>query len=237
VGRGRVLGRVAATRVKQFFTFAGAHIPDRPLHGLQLALNYMRLGRWMHQRGFRFPLRVADRRACWDVVAERVRDRKVLYLEFGVHQGASMRYWSHALTNPQSRLHGFDSFEGLPEDFDGSGRYRKGQFSTGGVPPKIDDARVTFFKGWFADTLPRYEVPEHDVLVVNMDADVYSSTIFVLNELRHAFRPGMFLYFDDLSRPEHEPKAFEEFLRESGLRFRPVVADRSLNNAVFECVG
>jgi O-methyltransferase len=233
VGRGRVL----AGRVKQLFTVVGARLPDRPLHWLQLALNYMRLGRWMRNRGFRFPLRVADREACWGVVAERVRDRKVLYLEFGVHKGASMRYWSAALRNPESRLHGFDSFEGLPEDFDVAGGYPKGRFSTGGVPPRIDDPRVEFFKGWFEDTLPAYAPPEHEVLVVTLDADLYSSTILVLNRLRNAIRPGTFLYFDDLSRPDHEPKAFDEFMRESGLRFRPVVADRSLNNAVFECVG
>jgi O-methyltransferase len=71
---------------------------------------------------------------------------------------------------------------------------------------------------------------------VTLDADLYSSTIFVLNQLRSWIRPGTFLYFDDLSRPEHEPKAFDEFIRESGLRFQAVAADRSLNNAVFECV-
>jgi hypothetical protein len=35
---------------------------------------------------------------------------------------------------------------------------------------------------------------------------------------------------------EHEPRAFEEFMRESGLRFRPLVADRTLTHACFECV-
>jgi Macrocin-O-methyltransferase (TylF) len=189
----------------------------------------------MRQRRFS-PARVRDRRACWDLVAGQIGDRRVLYLEFGVHRGASMRYWSRALAHPESQLHGFDSFEGLPEDFDVAGGYPKGRFSTGGAPPEIDDPRVTFFKGRFERTLPQYELPDHDVLFVNMDADLYSSTIFVLNHLREAFRPGVFLYFDDLSRPEHELKAFDEFLRETGLRFRAVVADRSLNNAVFECV-
>jgi hypothetical protein len=232
VGRGQLL----ASGVKQAFTVAGARLPDGALHALQLALNYMRLGRWMRRRGFEFPVRVPDRRAVWDVVADQVRARKVLYLEFGVHRGASMRYWSGALRHPDSRLHGFDSFEGLPEDFDVAGGYPKGRFSTGGVAPEIDDPRVEFFTGWFEETLPAYEPPEHDVLLVTLDADLYSSTIFVLNQLRSWIRPGTFLYFDDLSRPEHEPKAFDEFIRESGLRFQAVAADRSLNNAVFECV-
>ena len=223
--------------LKQSLASVGSRLPDRALHGLQMAVNYMKLGRWMEEHGFRFPIRARGRRAVFGVVADRVRNRKVLYLEFGVYRGVSMRYWSEALRNPESRLHGFDSFEGLPEDFDVAGGYPKGRFSTGGAPPAIDDPRVTFYKGWFEDTLPSYELPEHDVLVVNMDADLYSSTIYVLRELRSAFRAGTFLYFDDLSRPEHEPRAFHEFMRESGLAFRPVCADRSLNRAFFECVG
>ena len=222
--------------VKQLLTAVGSRLPDRTLHGLELAVNYMKLGRWMRRQGFRFHFRVHDRNAVFEVVAHRVRDRKVLYLEFGVYRGVSMRYWSQALRHPESRLHGFDSFEGLPEDFDVGGGYPRGRFSTGGVPPELDDPRVSFFKGWFQETLPLYELPGHEVLVVNMDADLYSSTIFVLRHLREAFRPGTYLYFDDLSRPEHEAKAFEEFMRESGLEFRPVCADRSLNHAFFECV-
>jgi len=45
----------------------------------------------------------------------KVRDKKVLYMEFGVAYGASIRYWSRELKNPTSVFHGFDSFEGLPE--------------------------------------------------------------------------------------------------------------------------
>ena len=221
---------------KQSLTAVGSRVPAGALHGMQLVLNYMRLGRWMRERGFEFPVRVADREGCFALVAERVSERKVLYLEFGVHRGRSMRWWSRALRHPESRLHGFDSFEGLPEDFDVAGGYPKGRFSTGGVQPQIDDPRVEFFKGWFEDTLPSYELPDHDVLVITLDADLYSSTIVALNRLRDAIRPGTFVYFDDLSRPDHEPRAFDEFMRESGLRFRPVVADRSLNNAAFECV-
>ena len=134
-------------------------------------------------------------------------------------------------------LHGFDSFEGLPEDFDVAGPYVKGTFATGGAMPRIDDPRVKFFKGWFEETLPSYRPPDHDVLVVCMDADLYSSTILVLRHLRQWIVPGSFIYFDDMSRPEHEPRAFDEFMKETGLSFRLVAADRSLNTAFFECVG
>ncbi|MDQ4018254.1 MAG: TylF/MycF family methyltransferase [Actinomycetota bacterium] len=234
--RRKELRGAAARAAKHSLTVVGARLPDPALYAIAMTVNYLRLGRWMRVRGYSFPARLPHRTDVWDAVLERIADRKVLYLEFGVHRGRSMRYWSERLRHPDARLEGFDSFEGLPEDFD-ERRYPKGRFSTGGVPPALDDPRVRFHQGWFEDTLPAYELPEHDVLFVNLDADLYSSTIYVLRQLRGAIGPGVYLYFDDLSRPEHEPKAFDEFTAETGLAFRAVAADRTLNHAVFECIG
>ena len=69
------------------------------------------------------------------------------YLEFGVFEGASIRSWCALNQNPGSRFFGFDSFEGLPEDWH-SGK-RKGAFSTGGKVPEIADPRVSFVAGGF----------------------------------------------------------------------------------------
>ncbi|MDY6836565.1 MAG: TylF/MycF/NovP-related O-methyltransferase [Thermodesulfobacteriota bacterium] len=193
----------------------------------------------MHEHGFQTKQLVPDRNAVFASVARKVRNERVLYLEFGVFEGASIRYWSRELQHPDSILHGFDSFEGLPEDFDVSYHYSlgKGAFSTQGRVPVIHDKRVKFFKGWFDQVLPGYSVPPHNVLVINMDADLYSSTLYVLRHLRKWIRCGTFIYFDEMSRLEHEPRAFEVFLRENKLSFRLVCADQSLNNAFFECIG
>jgi hypothetical protein len=43
-------------------------------------------------------------------------------------------------------------------------------------------------------------------------------------------------HFDEMSRLEHEPKAFREFIQESGRKFELVAADDSLNNAFFRCL-
>jgi len=224
--------------LKQILTYLGAALPDKALHNLQMLLNYMRLGRWTAAQGFHFPARYPHREQVFAAVAEQVQDLRVLYLEFGVYRGDSLRWWSQALQNPDSHLHGFDSFEGLPEDYDvPGGKYTRGWFSTGGQLPQIDDPRVQFFKGWFEETLPGYQLPEHDVLVINLDADLYSSTIFVLNQLRPHIQKGAYIYFDDMSRPDHEPRALEEFMYESGLKFRPLAADVTLNNAFFVCEG
>ncbi len=218
-------------------TIAGPRLTSPRLHKLQMVVNYMKLGAWMDKHGFRFPQRVADRESVFGAVAGQVRDEPVLYLEFGVYRGDSMRFWSSALRHPETRLHGFDSFEGLPEDFDVEGPHTKGTFDLKGDIPVINDDRVAFFKGWFDQVLPDYNIPEHDRLVMVMDADLYSSTIYVLNRLRPHVKEGTFIYFDNMSRPEHEPRAFGEFMRETKLRFEGVCADRSLNCALFRCLG
>ena len=103
--------------------------------------------------------------------------------------------------------------------------------------PVIDDARVRFFKGWFNETLSSYVAPEHDVLMVNLDADLYSSTACVLSEIEELIVPGSYIYFDEMNHVEHEPKAFREFICRSGRSFRPIACDRTLAHVAFECVG
>jgi hypothetical protein len=187
----------------------------------------------MRDHDFVVGQRAQDKFGVWDVVASRLRDRQVLYLEFGVAYGNSMRYWSRELKHPGSILHGFDSFEGLPEE---GGSWTKGQFSTDGRIPQTDDPRVRFFKGWFHEVLPTYSLPLPETLVINMDADLYSSTIYVLRHLRPHIKPGTFIYFDEFNHVEHEPRAFDEFMAESGLKFGVVCADKSMAFVFFECI-
>jgi Macrocin-O-methyltransferase (TylF) len=216
---------------KRFLTKIGACCPPLRLRQLQAALNYLKLGRWMRDHQINL-LRLPHRQDVFDCVATRVQDKRTLYLEFGVFEGSATRYWSGRLRHPEAQLHGFDSFEGLPEAW---GPHQKGHFDTEGRIPQIDDPRVKFFKGWFDQTLPHYQVPEHDVLVLVMDADLYSSTIYVLRQLRPHIRPGTFIYFDEMHEVEHEPRAFDEFMRESGLGFRCIAVDRTMSYAFFEC--
>ncbi len=98
----------------------------------------------------------------------------------------------------------------------------------------MSDSRVKFFKGWFDQVLPNYSPPEHDVLVVNLDADLYSSTIYVLRWLRPHLRGRTFIYFDEMNHVDEEPRAFDEFVAESGLRFRALAADQTLAFVAFE---
>lgn len=197
-------------------------------------LRYVSAGVWMHQHGFRHAPRVKTREQIWDLVVRDIGARRVLYLEFGVWRGEATRYWSTALTHPKSILHGFDSFEGLPEE---AGVWKRGDFDVGGAIPVIDDPRVRFFKGWFDDVLPTYQVPPHDQLVLNLDADLYTSTILVLRRFRPWIKAGTYVYFDELHHLEHEARAFDEFMRETGLKFEAIAGDSALSGVCFRCLG
>jgi hypothetical protein len=220
---------------KRFLAYLGSKLSDRAIYYFEAIVNYLKLGRWLSDHNFRFPQIVKSREDVYRIVADQVRERCVLYLEFGVYNGSSMRFWSSQLKHGESKLHGFDSFEGLPEDF---GTFlSKGTFTTGGRLPQIDDSRVQFFKGWFHETLPNYTVPDHDILILNLDADLYSSTICVLRYLRPWIVPGTFVYLDDMHYPDHEGQAFHEFMSETNRKFRPICANRSLRNQFYECIG
>ena len=213
----------------------GARLSRPQLYRLQAVVNHLKLGRWMADHGFHCDRPLPDRWQVFDTVIERVRDKRVLYLEFGVFKGRTTRYWSKRLRHPGARLDGFDSFEGLPEEWAG---HPSGEiFNAGGSIPIIDDPRVRFFEGWFDQTLPGYVLPEHETLVLIMDADLYSSTSCVLHHLRPSIGPGTFIYFDELNHVEHEPRAFDEFMQQAALEFELVAADRTLTYAFFECAG
>jgi hypothetical protein len=139
------------------------------------------------------------------------------------------------LSDPDSHLHGFDSFVGLPTDWILD--RPAGFFSTGGKPPDVDDPRVRFFVGWFEDTLPAYQFPDYDRLVINIDADLYSSTAVVLAFVRDRLTPGTFLYFDEFNHQADERRAFDELVSSSSMQFRLVGATRGLAGVMFECVG
>jgi hypothetical protein len=217
---------------KQGLTHVGAASSLSTLRRLNSLLNYLWVGHWMKSRGFRVLQRVDSREQVFGIAAAEIRDREVLYLEFGVYRGSSMRIWSRLLRNPKSNLHGFDSFEGLPESWDLSAE--KGHFSTDGAVPVIEDSRVSFFKGWFSETLPQYVLPPHERLIVNFDADLYSSTKTVLGFLKPHISIGTYLYFDEFQAPEHESKAFDEFLSETGWAFQVVAASRGLSHVLFQ---
>ena len=208
---------------------------DGLVYNLNGMFNYLHVGWWLRAHGFEPGVRFWRREELFEWLAAEIGDREVLYMEFGVHQGESMRYWSRLLRNPRSHLHGFDSFRGLPHDWSLEG-HERGYFSTGGAVPVIDDPRVEFFVGWFDETLPAYEWPSHDVLVVMLDADLYSSTSTVLSLVSDKLTPGSYLYFDQFHHRADELRAFAEFVDERDVQFRLVALTHDHSCVLFRRV-
>jgi Macrocin-O-methyltransferase (TylF) len=123
---------------------------------------------------------------------------------------------------PTRTIHGFDSFEGLPEDW--FGKFRKGRFDTGGKLPKVR-SNVKLHKGWFDETLPKF-VAENDgpVAFLHVDCDLYSSTKTIFQYLGDRIVAGTIILFDEYFNypgwQQHEHKAFQELVQERGLRYR-----------------
>jgi hypothetical protein len=224
-GRAAVRNAVASswTTVRATFRRAllsvGGHVSPRNLVNLQRVLSYLELGHWCAGQpgGLRVPS-FPTREEVFALALERVRGRRPLYLEFGVFEGESMRWWSEHLTTPAARFIGFDSFEGLDEAFR---QLPAGYFATDG-PPAFDDPRVSFVQGWFDATVPTFEPPEHDQLIVNVDCDLYSSTAIVLQRVEGWLVPGSLLYFDELTDRDHEMRALFESVTRTGTRLRPL---------------
>lgn len=216
------------------FVRFGTVLPETATWTLKRAAEQMEVGRWMKQAGYKPVLWASERTGVFRAIADRVGNEKVLYLEFGVFTGGATRYWSELLKNPEAILHGFDSFEGLPNDWHRN--YGRGTFDVGGKIPEIDDSRVTFFKGWFDQTMPQYTPPPHDRLIVNIDADLYSSAAYVLDMLKDTIVVGSFIYFDEFCYPEGELKAFDEFRRKNDYEFALVTSTRDYQALAFERV-
>lgn len=217
---------------KEVFSRLGFLFSPRAIHYANGILNYLNIGRWFHDRKLSVPTRCSDRPALHQHVATLVTE-PVTYVEFGVFKGESLRRWSGLLKHPDSQLHGFDSFEGLPETWNIF--MSKEILDVGGALPEIRDGRVQLFKGWFSETVPAYaaDLKPHANLVLHLDADIYSSTIYVLRQMRPFLKPGTILVFDEFFDREHELKAFTEFLEECPLTFECIGATRALTQVAF----
>lgn len=144
------------------------------------------------------------------------------YLEFGVWRGGTMGWWLNRLGR-DSTLYGFDSFEGLPEDW--NLEHKTGQFDCQGKLPQLAAPNLRFIKGWFEATVESFLATTSlkERLVIHMDADLYSSTVFVLRSMKDAMRPGTILIFDEYWDLKGEFKALEEFSLESSKTFEYLV--------------
>jgi hypothetical protein len=152
-----------------------------------------------------------SREALWDMCIDKYAtpDSKLTYVEFGVYEGYSIKYFASHNQNKDSRFIGLDSFEGLPENW---GDMKKGTFNVDGNIPQTNDARISFIPGWFQDTFQQLSdlLPHNDGsnLIVHYDADLYSSTLFALSKIDQLGKPYTAI-FDEFCG--HEARALHNY--------------------------
>ena len=150
---------------------------------------------------------------------------KGLYVELGVCVGKTINFI--AALNPNQTVYGFDSFEGLPEDWlKGDKVVPAKTFAFKNpkmMPPVLHN--VELIKGLFSDTLPQF-VNEHrePIALLHIDCDLYSSTATAFDIFGEQIVPGTIIVFDELynypSYEQHEFKALQEFLIKKNLQAR-----------------
>jgi hypothetical protein len=161
-----------------------------------------------------------DRFALFDYSLESV-DPKLngLYCEFGVWTGDTVNYIA---SKTNQTVHGFDSFEGLPETWRTG--VEKGKFDMSGLLPEVRQ-NVKLHKGWFEDSLPAWsEQYSGPIAFMHLDADLYSSTKTVLDILGDRIVPGTIIQFDEYFnypgwQNKGEYKAFMEFVESREVQF------------------
>jgi hypothetical protein len=145
-----------------------------------------------------------------------------LVLKFGVFEGGSLRVVAE---HTPHTVYDFDSFHGLPEDW--THAQKKGRFSLGGKPPQFTQKNIELVPGWFEDTLPAF-LHEHEgsARFIHIDSDLYSSAVTILTHLRPRIVHGTVIQFDEYFNypgwEKHEYKAFQEFIRDSGMTYQYV---------------
>jgi hypothetical protein len=144
------------------------------------------------------------------------------HAEFGVYKGETLTFIAQRIG---AVVYGFDSFEGLPDDwFLG---VRKGHFSLNSEAPPLAIMQNNFrlVKGLFSDSVPMFTAQIEDkAAFVHIDCALYSSAKTVLEGLLDRLVPGTVIVFDRYfnypSWQQHGFGAFQEFCITHGVKYR-----------------
>ena len=124
----------------------------------------------------------------------RFPDRNFV-MEFGFYKGGMINFQARKF--PGLNFVGFDSFEGLQENWHGMAPEKT--FDLGGKLPRVR-SNVTLVKGWFAESGPRWKAENPSVripLLVHVDCDTYDATVDVLKLCSDYVEHGLIIHFDD----------------------------------------
>jgi tetratricopeptide (TPR) repeat protein len=177
---------------------------------------YMRSFKWVFNLP-ELPELYFHRWALFDQVVRQSITARPFY-EYGVWRGQAFRY----LIESFKKGYGFDTFEGLPEDWHSE---KAGSYPSDGNIPQILGGE--FIVGKFEESLPGFfSEPRPMASVINFDADLYSSTICALNYSKPVIDQQTILIFDEFLINENweqdEYKALNEFCSHNSCTYEVV---------------
>jgi O-methyltransferase len=231
-----------ARKIKSLFMKWRLHVVLEPFSGLFQNLTYMsKLSKWRketavsgyndwYQGTWDYNRRVNLYTAV--IGQEQLEKSPIDYFEFGVSGGTSFKWWLEHNKHPDSSFNGFDTFEGLPENF---GSFEKGSMAATLESLQITDPRAMLHKGLFQDTLTPFleQYRQGRRKVIHMDADIFSATIFALSQMYRILEEGDIIFFDEFAVPTHEFRAFQIFTESFYVNYEVIGA---ANNYLFLAV-
>ncbi|OFX90090.1 MAG: hypothetical protein A2W99_17340 [Bacteroidetes bacterium GWF2_33_16] len=198
-----------------------------PTHLFHFIANLAELSKWISEYKKKCPNDFYSRKFNYkkreslyeQVITTYELDSNIDYLEFGVSNGNSFRWWINRIKNTEAKFYGFDTFTGLPEAW---GPFNAGDMGNGNEPPKIDDNRHEFHQGLFQQTLIPFlhNYKSNKRKVIHMDADIYSATLYVLTLITPYLKAGDIIFFDEFSVPLHEFKALKEWSNSFYIKYK-----------------
>lgn len=146
----------------------------------------------------------------------------LLFLLLNEYVGVERTYW------------GFDSFEGFPDPLEkdentpitGKGYWANPPETVmkvlhdGRISEDVVNRRVRLGRGWFQDTLPKYN---GQIALLHLDCDLYESYKLALETLYEKVAPGGIIMFDEYSdqRWPGATKAIDEFFSDKPEQVQP----------------
>jgi len=172
---------------------------------------------------------------CFRTVVSELKARGPVrdYLEFGVCRGVTLSLMHQVLQEQgltESRIFGFDSFEGLPAEaeHDDEGTWYPGQFMSSLpstrkflVKQGVDMGKTHLVKGWFSDTLTAEFARTVRPSIIMVDCDMYLSARQCLDWSLPLVEDRAVIIFDDWNSRK---------LAERGLGERKAWEEASANN-------
>lgn len=147
-----------------------------------------------------------------------------MFFEFGVSSGFTINFISGTDKMNGKVIYGFDSWEGIPEDWHvknsitdptKSAFFPRGSWKVSEKPTV--NSNVILIDGLFENSLPQFikQNTMSGVAFIHVDSDLYSSAKTILHNLGPYIVKGTVIVFDEWHAVDHEEKAFKEWLEES----------------------